>query len=204
VFLLSFLRPCSASIDPFPQQGNIGLGNPRPFRRHDLVRVSRGDFLDEQTVGALARYDHWFSRVAALEDNGLAIEANARLLLLFAVTLIAVPLEDGTHGLAKINRRRRGITERPLCPTTKAGHQNKHLNAPIHAKSHFVLLEPVKRARNIRYDGDVRRPPEKPNLSAMMGASVFGGRADWRFWFDLEAVSGMLPRFGELLTLRRG
>jgi len=69
-----------------------------------LVRVSRRDELQEVALGRAAGHDRRLTGIAALQDARFQVESEAALLLVGAVTLQAVLLEDGLDLTVKLGR----------------------------------------------------------------------------------------------------
>ncbi len=88
-------------VDPRPQQADLRIGELLSVRRHHHVGVGAGDVGDDQTLRALADDDR-LARVA--QRPVLAIEPQARLLLLLTVALVAMLHEEGPDLLVEVDR----------------------------------------------------------------------------------------------------
>src|SRR5690606_21440028 len=108
-----------ALIDPAAQQSDLFGRELVSLGRHDDVGVEPGDILDQEALCALADFEGG-PRIAAANRIALTIEPKTGQLLLFAVALQAVGLEDRSDVAIEIDRLRGGRRQ-PLGALVVAG-----------------------------------------------------------------------------------
>ena len=86
--------PRQPLVDPGAKKTDLGARQPRPFLRHDFVRVDAGHHGDEMTLGALARHDRW-TVLAALQKQLASLNAEAATAPAASMTTDATDLKNG-------------------------------------------------------------------------------------------------------------
>ena len=97
-------RHLRALIHPRPQHRHLLRRQPRTLRRHRFFRVLVGHPPEEISLRTFPRHDEWLARLSAPQNPHRRIQAHPALLLILAVTVKAVLLQNRPHVFDEIHR----------------------------------------------------------------------------------------------------
>jgi len=100
-----FFRPDRPLVDPGSDQGDLLGREAIAFWGHDFVFIGRRQALEKNAFRAFAGDNEGLSGITTLKDAGLAIEADAVLLFLFAMAFVAAALKYGTDIALEVHLR---------------------------------------------------------------------------------------------------
>lgn len=96
--------PLGSGVDPSGQDGDLVRRESFAVGRHLQVGVFIRDELDERALGRLSGDDARPVQIAPLERLGTNVQPQAAALVVFAVTLVAVLLQDRTDVADVVDR----------------------------------------------------------------------------------------------------